>query len=193
MSERGEVVNVGSLDMSKGVTRTEDERAAVSDRARKVESEMIRSSKAIRAAGVHFAKHAYEFLSERLWEVDYESPKEAFANPDIGCSLGYAKEVATTYREFVLIRQVPVEALLGIDLRTLRIGLPAIKKAQKTWQEVVDDAATYPRSEMQRKYGDRRGPNAPLDATEEPERMPCPMCGSFVEKDRIAVDEREAA
>lgn len=191
MGERGEVV--GSADMS---ANGGDRQKALEEfgRRKHIAEEGMRRGVAMAATGmVVFARFAHAYIEDRLWEGEYDSLAEALAQPGIRRSEKYTKDMASVYRTLVVERKVPFEELEGVDLRTLQIGLPALKEGKVPWQDILGDAKALGRDDMRRRYQDKRGPDAPLDATEEPPLTPCPMCGSIVKADRIPESEREAA
>lgn len=179
----------GELERVGGRAREE-----IEQRAGEVDKQIVKIATVARGALTRLAPLLLEMYENRYWEVlDYDSMNQYLASPYIELSPSYAKALAYTYRDLVVVRDVPPKELDGIDVRKLQIGLWKVKEGRENWQDLIDDARRLSRSDMERSWGGKRSPRAALDATEEPERVPCPMCGSYVEAGRIPGEEREAA
>jgi hypothetical protein len=170
---------------SNGVALTEREAEELGARASELEHAIVKRCRDIRSAWVLLARDLHEFLEQRLWELlDYDSPKAWLASPDIEISWGHAYKLIRAYQELVVVRGVPMNALAGVDLEKCQMALPTLKAGKGSWKDAVDDAKILSRSDMRAKWLED-DPDAPLDATREPEKCSCPTCGSWVRKDKI--------
>jgi hypothetical protein len=174
----------GNGAVSGELVSDQEERA---NRFHKLENELVRAATATRTAFVYMAKRLVEIQEERLWALEYDSWNQFLASPDIDIAPPTAKAMCGVYRTLVIERKVPEKELEGVDLRKLQTALPAIKTGEVRWQEGIADAKALSRKDMERNY--KRGRDAPLDAEEEPEMVPCPTCGSWVEESKVSEEE----
>jgi hypothetical protein len=163
---------LASPDMSGGVVPADQ----LVQRAHEVEHELRRAAAVIRLGGIYFARWVCEYIDQRLWEVlEHDSLGEGLRQPGIEVSESHAKNLALVYRFFVVERDVAVEELYGIDLRTLQIAMPAIRAGDASIEQAIADARELTRKDMELAY--KRGRNKELDAGEGPELVECPCCG----------------
>lgn len=166
------------------------ERERLAAEANEVQQDIVRGIKAVHSAWLFVAAKAYRFMEGRMWErLGFESQNEWLASPEVEQARSHMMAITRVYRELVVDRGVPVEQLQGVSIRKLEIGLPAIEKGDP-WPDVVADARTLTRPDMEKRYRQPGGTRAPLNAAAEPDCQSCPMCGSWVEKDKIPVEER---
>lgn len=180
MSENGELVG------------EEEAREELVSEATQLQGEIVRGVQAVHTAWLYVAAKVHRFMEGEMWRrLGYASQNEWLASPEIDKSRSTVLMRARVYRELVVDRGVPVDALKGVDLKKIEIGLAAIAGGEH-WQTVVADAKALTRPDMQKQYRQPGGRQAPIAPESEPECQSCPMCGSWVEKDRIPEEERAA-
>lgn len=169
------------------------ERERIAALARQVEQQLEQLGKEVREKLTEYAPRLLLVRDHRLWEVlGYDSMEQFLVSPHIDIKPSYAKALMGTYQALVVERDVPKEALVGLDFRRLQYALPAIRAGEVNWQEAVSDAQVLTRDDMARRYSPKGGgPRGRLNAAEEPPLVSCPMCGSTVKEDRLPGEERD--
>lgn len=160
------------------------------DHARALEQRIERKASAIRESWYSLAADLYEFHEGSMWTpLGYDTFEEWLAGPEIDLGRRHVYRLLQVYRDLVIDRHVPPEALTA-EVTKIDAVIPAIKKGRVGVEDALTDAETLSRSDLKEKYGGKREPNAELDAEKEPDIIPCPICGSRVEQERIRADWR---
>ena len=165
---------------------TPAEAEALTARAHECEREIVRACQGIRTAGIFLAKHLYEFVEERYWQLlGYESLNAFLASPDIELQKTQVMKLKRIYGELVVSRGAEPSTLAGVDLNKLDAALPALKTGKTDVQSVISDAKALTRDDFERLYRQNGGRDAPLDAEAEPARVQCPTCQQWTTEDRL--------
>jgi hypothetical protein len=161
------------LDYQRDKQRRQQE---ITERAHELHTEIVRRCAAIRTAWVELAAFLHAFMDDRGWEVlGYDSENAYFADPEVGIGPTHGRRLLRVYRALVVERAVPPGELAGVEITKLDVTLPAVKAGDVDLERAIADARALSRSDLEIRYaGD---PDAPLDATTEPERRKCPCCG----------------
>jgi hypothetical protein len=162
-----------------------DERAEY-ERARRLSAQIVDGASMIRQAWVLLAAKIAEFEAASMWKpLGYESFDGWLGSPEIQLSRNHALRLIRAHRFLVEERSVDPKSLRALDIEKVDAVLPAIRRGEVTVEQGLSDCEVLSRTDVTEKYRRGRGPDAPLDAEQEPERAPCPRCGSWVEAERL--------
>jgi hypothetical protein len=146
------------------------------DRASVLDRDVRLACKVIRKAWIYLAGDLYEVKENQHWELlGCDSFEAWLADPEIDLHPRHAYRMVQVWRELVVDRGVPPEALETVEVTKASVVLPAIRAGKATAEDALADAAALSRSDLQERYsGDL---SAPLDAEQGAEFCSCPTCG----------------
>lgn len=146
-------------------------------RASDLDRDVRRACQEIRRVWIYLAGDLYEVHHDRHWErLGFDSFEAWLADPIIDMNPRHVYRMMQVWRELVVDRGVPPEALEAAEVTKVAMVLPAIRSGQRTADEALSDASVLSRSDLHEGYvnGDS---HAPLNAEDEPEFHDCPDCG----------------
>ena len=127
----------------------------------------------------------YEFHEGGYWaDLGHDSLDAFLAQPDIGISRSQFFKQSKTWRDLVIVKEIAPEKLKDLEPSKVREVVPAIMRGEVEPEKALTDAEELSfrdvviryRPEEQGKHGAR---DAPLDASQEPQRIQCKVCGSW--------------
>lgn len=140
---------------------------------------------ATHAAWWSLAEALYEFHELLGWMLlGYETLGEFLAQPEIGMSRRSFFRAVEMWRDLHIVRRVPARALSELEPSKVREVKPAIMRGHVKPEDALADAKELGYRDVVEKYRHQVGGQR-LDASKEPERVKCPMCGSWVIDDVI--------
>ena len=140
------------------------------------------------------AEQAYAFHEAGYWQIlGYDSLDEFLAQPDIGMSRSSFFHMTKTWRDLVVVKQLPPADLKELEPSKVREVVPAIMRGEVEPADALDDAKqlsyrdikTKYRPEKQQQTGQAADDSTKLDASAEPEYTQCEACGSWVPKEDV--------
>lgn len=195
MAERGEVLPAVDGDTHLEIL----EGRALTDRCAELERNLTRGAQAIVAAWGTMAAWAFEYHERRGWEAlnpDGDVSLEAvLAKPELAvfgstssARLRRFRLLVAMYRELVVKRGVPFERLQELPISKVQELMPRISTSPKgaKLERLLADIEGLGYRDLRDKYGAGKDPDAPLNAADEPARVRCATCGSWVDPKQIA-------
>lgn len=164
------------------------------DRAFQLETQIKTAWTSIHGAWWTLAESLYEFHVAGAWSLlGYDKLEEWLAQPELGMSRSQFFGVVRLWRDLVVTRQIPAADLVELEPSKVREVAPAIMRGEvevdealsdareRGWRDLKQDAKYNPAKDGEKKSDSSK----PLNAEDEPERVECPGCGSWVKKEQL--------
>jgi hypothetical protein len=170
---------------------TQAEAQSLIDEAFDLERKIKASVGAMHAAWWELAETLYEFHDRKGWaKLGYETLGAFLGQPEIGMGESTFHRAVQMWRDLHVTRQLPKSELQEIEPSKAREVRPAIMAGDVEPEKAISDAKSLGYRDVVEKYrkqpgGRKPDDSEPLDASTEPERMNCPACGQYVEKESI--------
>jgi hypothetical protein len=142
----------------------------------------------IRGAWWELAEELYAFHEGGYWSyLGYESLDEFLAQPDLGIKRSTFFQMTKVWRDLVVVKQLPVLKLRELEPSKVREVTPSIMRGEVKPEDAMDDVSglsyrdirTKYRPEERSQHGQAPDDSRPLDASTEPVRVQCTVCGSW--------------
>jgi hypothetical protein len=132
------------------------------------------------------AERLYEFHEDGYWtDLGYDSLVEFLAQPELSLSRTEFFALVRLWRTLVVKRGVNPKILQALDPDKVRIVVPSVARSETEVDQALDDATRLGASDLREKYRKGRGKDGKLAAEEEPDRVRCPTCNSYVDADAV--------
>lgn len=183
--------------MSVEETPAQATKAAV-DAAFRLEQRIITNTQRASKATWALAKDLYDLHETGAWALlGYETLNEFLARPELGISRSSFFRMTKSWRDLVVVRQIPRQTVEALDPSKVQEVIPAIMRGQVAPETALADAAEMGKGDLRIKYrkGDPDQGIAPsgippskrdddgdgdLDRTM---RVKCPTCNQFYTPD----------
>jgi hypothetical protein len=134
----------------------------------------------IRSTWATLAEQLHAFMAAEAWrDLGHPSLEAWLAQPEISIERRHAYLLRQAWEELVIQKHVDPAELRKVDVSKVQAVLPAVRRGDIPVGEALADCEALSRDDLRERYsGSRGGPQAPLDATTEPEYAVCQSCGS---------------
>lgn len=158
---------------------TDEEADALVHQAFELEREIKRQCIAAHAAYWDLAASLWRFHEIRGWtKLGYEKLEEFLAQPEIGISRSSFFRAVQAWRDLVVVKEIAAPRLSRIQPSKVQEVLPAIMRGNVKAERALDDAEALGFRDLREKY---------RTAGDEPARVKCPTCSTWVPEDRLSV------
>lgn len=154
------------------------------------------------------AEALYLFHKSGGWGLlGYDTLNEFLAQPELGMSRRQFFSLTRMWRDLVVVRQVEVSQLKRIEPAKVQEVVPAVLRGDVDLYRALGDAEALGHRDLRARYrgrvqhaalpdsepthsdsGQAPSPDAPLEATLEPDLVQCPVCRTLVHPTRLADD-----
>jgi len=132
-----------------------------------------------RAAMWEMAMRLHEMDEENGWTaLGFDHLTDWLDQPEVGLTYRTYRRLADAYRDLVVLRDVDLPALAGLDLSKVDVVLPAVKDQRVRLEKALEDAKALSFRELRQVYSQPRA----LEPAAEPES----------ERTVVALQEHEA-
>ena len=139
---------------------SDDELGALRQEAFELERKIVGGVAAVSKEAWALAAHVYRFHEGGCWGLlGYDTLEEFLAQPDVSMSRTQFFRLSKTYRDLVVVREIPISALEQIDPSKVHEVAAAISRGEVKVEDALADAEKLGARDLREKY--RRNGGAP--------------------------------
>jgi hypothetical protein len=186
--------NAGAGDVDPPLPDQVERTEAAAQRAYELERKIKHAASHIHSAWWDLAEHLHTFHEGGYWRpLGYDTLAEFLAQPELGISRTQFFRLTKLWQDLVVVRQIKPESLHEIEPSKVREVAPAIMAGEVEPSKALSDAQALSyrdvreryRPDRQAKHGQKPDDSTSLAAEDEPVKVECPTCGSWVDADVI--------
>jgi hypothetical protein len=127
---------------------------ALAKEAFEVERRIVANAQSISVATWELSKDLYELHERGLFRaLGYDTLEEFLAMPELGMSRAQFFRLTRTWRDLVVVRQVPEERVRALEPSKVHEVLPKVMKGDAILNDALDDAEHLGFRDLRIKYG----------------------------------------